>query len=100
MDRPNRITNRNTGTHVVTGIFSGNPNRRPPQPHCVTAVSTPYAADTDSKFITAALTAITTERNTTSSSTMDTRTTTPMSQGNRAPIRLVNATLAAFGPVT
>jgi hypothetical protein len=53
-----------------------------------------------SKFITAALTAMTTERNTTSSSTMDSATTTPISQGSRAPIRLANETLAAFGPVT
>src|ERR1700685_1008204 len=100
MDSPNKITNRKTGTQVVTGIFSGKPSACPSQPHCVTAVSTPYAAHTDSRFITAALTAIATERNTTSSSTMDSATTTPMSQGSRATMRLVKLTFAAFGPVT
>src|SRR5580692_9683087 len=99
MDRPNKITNRNTGTQVVTGIFTGNPNTCPSQPHWVTAVSTPYAAQTDSKFISAALTAMTTERNTTSSSPRDSATTTPISNGSRSPIRLVKLTLAAFGPV-
>src|SRR5229473_646484 len=37
MDRPNRMTNRNIGTHVVTGIFSGNPNSLCPQPFWTTA---------------------------------------------------------------
>ena len=41
MDSPNKITNRKTGTQVVTGIFSGKPNACPSQPHCVTATSTP-----------------------------------------------------------
>ena len=41
MDSPNRITNRNTGTQVVTGMFSGKPNTCPSQPYWVTAVSTP-----------------------------------------------------------
>ena len=99
MDRPNKITKRNTGTQVVTGIFSPNPSACPSQPHWVTAVSTPYAAHTDSRFIAAALTAMTTERNTTSSSTMDSATTTPISHGSRLPIRFANVTLPAFGPV-
>src|SRR5262245_61098190 len=67
MDRPNKITNRNTGTHVVTGIFSGKPSACPSKPHWGTAVSTPYDAHTDSRFIAAAWTAMTTDRNATSS---------------------------------
>ena len=54
----------------------------------------------DSRFITAALTAITTERNTTSSSSMDSATTTPISHGSRCPMRLAKLTLPALGPVT
>ena len=100
MDRPNKMTNRNTGTQVVTGTFSGNPNKCPSHPFCETMTSAPYAAVMDSRFITAALTAITTERNTTSSSTMDSATTTPISHGSRCPMRLAKLTLPAFGPVT
>src|SRR5215467_10923901 len=100
MDRPNRITNRNIGTHVVTGIFAGNPNRRLAQPHCATAVSTPYAAVIDSRFITAALIAMTTDRNTVSSSSIDSPTTTAISHGSFWPMALAKLTLPAFGPVT
>ena len=42
---------------------------------------------------------MTTERNTTSSSAIDSSTTTPISHGSREPIRLANATFPAFGPV-
>src|SRR5215468_1641390 len=99
MDRPNRITNRNIGTQVVTGTFSGKPNAWRSQPSWVMATSTPYAAQIDSRFITAALTAIVTERNITVSSTIETRTTTAISHGSRWPTRLENATPPAFGPV-
>jgi hypothetical protein len=99
MESPNRMTNRNAGTHVVTGMFSGKPKSRPPQPHCVTAVSTPYAAVTDSRFISAAFTATTTERNTVSSSTIDSATTVATSHGSRLPMKFAKATFAAFGPV-
>ena len=71
----------------------------PPHPHCVTAVSTPYAAVMDSRFITAAFTGITTERNTYSSSSIDSPTTAPISHGSRWPMRFENVTFAAFGPV-
>jgi hypothetical protein len=100
MDRPNRMTKRNIGTQVVTGTFSGKPNKDPSHPFCDTITSTPYAAVMDSRFITAALTAITTERNTTSSRSMDSATTTPISHGSRCEMRLAKLTLPAFGPVT
>src|SRR5579859_1005870 len=99
MDSPNRITNRNIGTQVTTGTFSGNPNSDPPQPHQEIAVSTPYAAVIDSRFITAALTAITTDRNTTVSSSMDSPTTIAISHGSRWFTRSANDTAPAFGPV-
>ena len=83
MERPNRITNRNIGTQVVTGIFSGKPKRWPSHPYCVMATSTPYAAEMDSRFISAAFTATVTDRNMTTSSSMDSATTTPISQGSR-----------------
>ena len=35
------MTNRNIGTQVVTGIFSGKPNRCPSQPYWVMATRTP-----------------------------------------------------------
>src|ERR1041385_1571451 len=99
MDRPNRITNRNMGTQVVTGTFSGKPNTWRSTPSWEMPTSTPYAAQIDSRFITAAFTAIVTERNITVSSTMDTRTTTAISHGSRWLIRLANATPPALGPV-
>ena len=42
---------------------------------------------------------MTTDRNTTSSSTMDNPTITPISTGSRVPIKFAKLTLAAFGPV-
>ncbi len=48
----------------------------------------------------AALTAMTTDRNTTSSSSIDTSTTTATSQGSRLPMMLAKLTFPAFGPVT
>src|SRR5262249_8707441 len=74
--------------------------RRLAQPHCATAVSTPYAAVIDSRFITAALTAMTTDRNTVSSSSIDSPTTTAISHGSFWPMALAKLTLPAFGPVT
>src|ERR1700722_12844812 len=99
MDSPNKITNRNTGTQVVTGIRSGNPNSPRSQPSWVTSTSTPYEALIDSRFMTAALSATVTDRNTTVSKIMDTATTIATSNGSRRPITLVKATLAALGPV-
>jgi hypothetical protein len=98
MDRPNRITNRNIGTQVVTGTFSGKPNAWRSQPSWVMATSTPYAAQIDSRFMTAAFTAIVTERNITVSSTIEMRITTAISHGSRWLTRLANATPPAFGP--
>ena len=43
---------------VDTGIAWSSPSSSAPQPHWKTAVSTPYAAATDSRFITAALSGI------------------------------------------
>ena len=53
----------------------------------------------DSKFITAALTATTTDRNTAVSSSIEMSTTIATSHGSRWLMVLANATLAAFGPV-
>ena len=53
----------------------------------------------DSRFITAALTATTTDRNTTVSSSMDSTMTTAISHGSRWPTMLAKATLPALGPV-
>src|SRR5215467_4473734 len=99
MDRPNRITNKNIGTQVVTGTLSGKPNAWCSQPSWVMATSTPYAALIDSRFITAAFTAIVTERNITVSGTIETSTTTAISHGSRPLTRLAKATPPAFGPV-
>jgi len=59
------------------------PPARPSRPHCVTATSIPQAAHTDSRFITAGFAPMTAERNTTSSSAIDSATTTAMSHGSR-----------------
>ena len=53
----------------------------------------------DSRFMSAAFTATVTDRNITSSSTVDSTTTTPISQGRRCPTTLAKLTLPAFGPV-
>ena len=52
----------------------------------------------DSRFITAAFTATTTERNTTMSSSVDSKMTTPISHGSRWATMLAKATLPALGP--
>ena len=59
------------------------PTSWPAQPPCRTSATTPYAAATDSRFITAALIATATLRNDTSSSSIDSSTTPPMSSGIR-----------------
>jgi hypothetical protein len=41
-----------------------------------------------------------TDRNTTTSSSIDTSTTIATRAGSRSPVMLANATLPAFGPVT
>src|ERR1700734_1767178 len=100
MDSPNRITNKKIGTQVVTGMVSGNPSSRAPQPCWTTPTRTPWAAEIDSRFISAALTATVTDRNTAVSSTIDTATTIATSHGSPRPVALANATFAALGPVT
>ena len=56
------------------------------QPHWNTATITPYAAPTDSRFMTAALSGTRIERNTIISSRNDSTITAPMNHGSRAAI--------------
>ena len=66
----------------VMGVGPSSPSRLLPQPHWKTATRTPYAAPMDSRFITAALSGTTTERNTSISSRNDTAMTAPMNSGS------------------
>ena len=59
------------------------PSRPRPQPHWNTAVSTPYAAPTLSRFIAAAFTGIQTDRNITSSSSIEVATTKAITAHSR-----------------
>src|SRR6266536_432536 len=68
MDSPNRITNRNSGSHEVIAPVAFAPIREAPQPYWNTATRMPYAAPTDSRLRTTALSGITMERKVTSSS--------------------------------
>ena len=58
------------------------PIRPPSQPHWKIATITPSDAPMLSRFITAACSGITSERNTTISSSADSSTTTPMNSGS------------------
>src|SRR5262245_36753084 len=70
-----------------------------PQPHWNTATTTPYAAPTDSRFITAALIPMARDRNAAVSSSSDNSTTAPMSNGSRSTTRVVKSTLPTVEPV-
>ena len=61
--------------------FDWKPSRLSPQPHWKTATSTPYAAPTESRLSTIAFTAITIERNETSSSRNANTSTKPNTIG-------------------
>ena len=76
------------------------PIRLAPQPHWKIATITPYAAPIDSRFMIAALVAITTERNAVVSSTKATATTTRIRSSMRLAIWLVKSTLPGVVPVT
>ena len=72
----------------------------PAQPPSRKKATTPYAAATDSRFITAAVTAMTTLRNATSSRSIDTTTTPPMSSASRSAIDALRSIVAAVAPPT
>ena len=65
----------NSGMKDRIGTVESSPISSPPQPHWKTMTRTPYAAPTLSRFITAALSGTSSERNTTSSSRNDSSTT-------------------------
>ena len=73
----------NSGMKDRIGTVDSRPIRSAPQPHWKTITSTPYAAPTLSRFITAALSGTTTDRKTTSSSTTERVTTAAMNAGSR-----------------
>ena len=54
----------------------------PSQPHWKIATTTPSEAPIESRFMTAACTGITSERNTTSNSSAESSTTMPMNNGS------------------
>ena len=76
------------------------PIRLPSQPHWKIATITPSAAPMLSRFITAACSGITSERNTINSSSAESSTTTPMNSGSLCPSVLAKSTEPAVTPPT
>ncbi len=66
----------NSGTNALTGTAFSRPRNDVPQPHWNSAVIAPYAAATDSRFISAAFSGATIERSSRQSSRNDAATTT------------------------
>ena len=77
------MANIRIGTQLDTGRAWSRPSRSVAQPHWKTAVITPYAAAMLSRFITAALMGMTTERKTIASSSTETATTNAMTSQSR-----------------
>ena len=65
------------------GTVLSRPMRSFAQPHWNTATMTPYAAATESRFITAAVSGTSTEWNTSINSRNESSTTAKMNSGNR-----------------
>ncbi len=63
------MTNRNSGSQVMIAPVEENPSSPSAHEFWNTSTSSPYAAPTDSRFITIALSGTTSERNASSSST-------------------------------
>src|SRR3954453_668053 len=92
------MANISIGTNAGMGRCSSIPIQEDPHPHWNTATTTPYAAPTESRLSTAALVAITTDRNATVSRTNDSATTVRISHGIRAAIRPAKSTVPAVVP--
>src|SRR4051794_7018829 len=88
------------GIQLETATAWSTPSTLPPQPHWKTAVSTPYDAAIDSRFITAAFTGTTTERNIIASSSTETETTNPTTTHSRSESRLEMSAKIGVVPVT
>ena len=71
-----------------------------PQPHWKTATRTPYAAPIESRFITAAFSGTTIERNTSISSRNDTAMTAPMKSGSVSASWALRSSVMAVMPET
>ena len=75
-----------SGAKLTIGMACGSPTTPAPQPSWKTAVSTPYAAATESRFITAALIGMTTDRNARRRTKMLRSTTTAIISGSLSAI--------------
>jgi hypothetical protein len=84
MDRPKATANIRMGIQLDTGTAWSSPSAPAPQPHWKTATMTPYAAPMLSRFMTAALSGTTTERNITVSRSTETPTTKAMTSQMRS----------------
>src|ERR1700759_1789531 len=90
----------NSGSQGATAWLEVNPRASAPQPNWNTATTTPYAAATESRFRTTALTAITSERNEASSSRKANVSTKPNTSGTELFIIAFQSCEAAVSPVT
>ena len=84
----------------VIGVGPSSPIRLLPQPHWKTATRTPYAAPIDSRFIAAAFSGTTTDRNTMVSSRNEMRMTKPMKSGSVSLSWVLTSSVTAVMPET
>ena len=94
------MVNIRIGIQLDTGTAWSSPSSSAPQPHWKTAVTTPYAAPMLSRFMTAALSGTTTERNTIASSRIETPTTKPITSHSRSASRSAMSENIGVVPVT
>ena len=100
MDSPNTMANTITGTQASIGPPLPMPSVSASQPHWKIATTTPNAAPAASRFMTAAVSGMTTLRNAISSSRNDSPTTAAMNSGILADSTWVKSTETAVCPNT
>ena len=94
------MANIRIGSQLDIGSAWSTPSRSRPQPHWNTAVTTPYAAPTLSRFIRAAFTATTGERNISRSSSIETPTTKPITSQTLSARMLEKSAYSALEPAS
>src|SRR5918994_2001623 len=100
MESPNRITNRNSGSHEVTAPVDSNPSSDSRWPSWKIQITTPYAAPTDSRLSRIALIGITIDRNVTSRRANAIANTNANTTGTRSCISWLKSSDPAVNPVT
>jgi hypothetical protein len=92
LDRPNKITNRNSGSQEVIVPLERKRRIGSAQRCWKTSTSTPYAAATESRFSATAVSGTITDRNATISRPKASTSTNATAYGRPSRIRLVKST--------